>query len=384
MSYYIRHLPWKKSHPQWKVQFVSYKKVDVTNSTAIKPKKEWDVPKERWKALGFHSTLTLEEARSRATQLNAQASLKRQEELVRKLELDRLNLSTRMLAGLPSEFVAEFEDRFIRRHDSETLAGKRARSRAQTLWNAAQSFVIRVGIDPSEWFFHLPEIYDYFYQREYSIRYTTAVLRMANLWGYFICRKLGRPFLATPIPRGYERQRIIDAYYKRQRTRRKASAPITHEMLLKTETRINRPNFNWIFLSIWFGLRPKEIDNLTDLSSWSVETLGNGREILWVFQTKLIALPPDDRWKPIPVVFEEQKTALEILRSLNFKRPLIKTIRYHFGDEVDLYGGRKGFSDLMLSREQTLENISIWMGHSTLDRTWRNYKSRKRFHLKGF
>ena len=315
-------------------------------------KKEWDVPKERWKSLGFHSTLTLEEARSRASQLNAQASLKRQEELVRKLELDRLNLSTRMLAGLPSEFVTEFEERFIRRHDSETIAGKRARSRAQTLWKAAQSFVVTIGIDPSEWFFHLPEIYDYFYQREYSIRYTTTVLRMANLWGYFICRKLGRPFLATPIPRGYERQRIIDAYFKRQRTRRK--------------------------------VRPKEIDNLADLNSWSVETLGNGREILWVFQTKLIALPPDDRWKPIPVVFEEQKTALEILRSLNFKRPLMKTIRYHFGDEVDLYGGRKGFSDLMLSREQTLENISIWMGHSTLDRTWRNYKSRKRFHLKGF
>jgi hypothetical protein len=107
-------------------------------------------------------------------------------------------------------------------------------------------------------------------------------------------------------------------------------------MLLNAETRIYRPNFNWISLSIWFGLRPRELDNLIDLSSWSVETLGNSREIVWVFQTKLIVLPPDDPCKPIPVVSEEQKTPLEILRVLNFKRPLMKMIQYHYGDEVDL------------------------------------------------
>jgi hypothetical protein len=37
--------------------------------------------------------------------------------------------------------------------------------------------------------------------------------------------------------------------------------------------------------------------------------------------------------------------------------------------DIDLYGGRKGFTDLMLSKGNTIENISIWMGHSTLDRT---------------
>jgi hypothetical protein len=51
---------------------------------------------------------------------------------------------------------------------------------------------------------------------------------------------------------------------------------------------------------------------------------------------------------------------------------------------IDLYEGRKGFSDLMLSRGQALENISIWMGHSPLDRTWRSFKQRRRFHLGGF
>ena len=147
---------------------------------------------------------------------------------------------------------------------------------------------------------------------------------------------------------------------------------------------MNRPNLNWLILSVWFGLRPKEIDNLRDRKLWSVETLPNGRKILWVFQTKIIALPEEDRWKPIPIIYEEQKFALEILKSMNFKRPLVKTIRAHCGNGVDLYGGRKGFSDLMLSRKQSIENISIWMGHSSLDRTWRSYKSRRRFHLHGF
>jgi hypothetical protein len=73
-----------------------------------------------------------------------------------------------------------------------------------------------------------------------------------------------------------------------------------------------------------------------------------------------------------------------LLESGIFKRPILKTVRRHFGARVDLYGGRKEFPDLMLSLGHSLENISIWMGHSTLDRTWRSYKSRRRFHLSGY
>lgn len=110
---------------------------------------------------------------------------------------------------------------------------------------------------------------------------------------------------------------------------------------------------------------------------WTFESLPMGRKIIWIFQTKIIALPLEDRWKPIPLLFEEQEFALQIIKSKSFKRPLIKTMRKYFGKGIDLYGGRKGFVDLMLSKGQSLENISIWMGHSTLDRTWRSYKNKK-------
>ena len=38
----------------------------------------------------------------------------------------------------------------------------------------------------------------------------------------------------------------------------------------------------------------------------------------------------------------------------------------------------------MLSKGQSLEIISLWMGHSIIQRTWKSYKLRPRFHLKGY
>ena len=116
-------------------------------------------------------------------------------------------------------------------------------------------------------------------------------------------------------------------------------------MLVSVSGRMNQANFNWLFLSVWPGLRPQEIDNLHEIQLWRVETPIVGRKVFWIYQTKIIALPPEDRWKPM---------------------------RQYFSKDIDLYGGRKGFTDLMLSRGNTIENISIWMGHSTLDRTWRS------------
>ena len=49
MGYYIKSLSWKKSSPNWKVQFVSYKKSDIKDSNAKKPRKEWDVNPDRWR-----------------------------------------------------------------------------------------------------------------------------------------------------------------------------------------------------------------------------------------------------------------------------------------------------------------------------------------------
>lgn len=243
------------------------------------------------------------------------------------------------------------------------------------------SYQVALKIDPSEWYYYNKEVYDYFHEQQLSISYSISILSLVNAWGYFICRKLAKPFLPVTRPRGYERQRLLDAHYQRNKKSRKASDPLSPDVLNAASRKMNQANFNWLFLSVWLGLRPQEIDNLHERELWRVETPIVGRKVFWIYQTKIIALPREDRWKPIPILYEEQEFALRIIQSGNFKRPLVKTMRQYLSKDIDLYGRRKGFTDLMLFKGNTIENISIWMGHSTLHRTWQSYKQKQKFHL---
>jgi hypothetical protein len=384
MGYHIKFLPLKKSNPQWKVQFISFKKCDTQNSKAKKPKREWDISKDRWLSLGFSESMNLVEAKGRARQLNAQNQLKRQEEQIVKINEQQRQFKLRHDSVLPSEIVAEFEKVFVRKSDSQTELGLRRTSRADVVWRAAQRMIVAVGVEPSHWVYHSRDIYEYMISQKMSVRYAHSVLSMANWWGYFVSHKMARPFLPVKSPRGYDRMRLIEANCQKITGVTRASKQITPKDLEKTKLQMNQLNFNWLFVSVWFGLRPKEIDSLHNSNMWKIEKLANGRKILWVFQTKIIALPPEDRWKPIPIIFSEQKFALRIVESGKLKRPLMKTVTKNFGKGTTTYGGRKGFPDLMLSKGQSFENISVWMGHSTLQRTWKSYKSRRRFHLAGY
>lgn len=383
MAYYVRHLLRKKSAPQWKVQYVSYKKSDQREGiSAEMPKRTWDIPKDRWRVLGFHHWMSLREAQARTRQLNAQLQLKRQEECLKKARERERDFRLRHEASLPDEFVCEFEARFVLpRGILSPEQRRRCTKRRYTIWHAAERMITTLGIDPSEWFYHINEIYDYFVERRLSLGYVQAILNMANLWGYFISRMLCKPFLPVPRPRGYERQRFIESFYQKESLRRGPSQPITPDHIMNLKDKLNSKNLNWLHVSAWFGLRPQEIDSLKQPCRWKVEILPTGRKVLWVYQTKIIALPPEDRWKPIPVVCDEQNFALKIIQDGNHKRPLLKTIHQHLGREYGLYGGRKGFVDLMLSKGHSIENISIWMGHSSLDRTWRSYKNKRVWHL---
>ena len=63
MGYYISELKNKTQLPRWKVQYITYKKSDTKESQAKKPRKEWDVQKQRWVTLGFKDSMTPEQAR---------------------------------------------------------------------------------------------------------------------------------------------------------------------------------------------------------------------------------------------------------------------------------------------------------------------------------
>lgn len=373
MGFYVRALPNKKKEPKWKIQYVSYAKADCKKLKSTK--KEWDLHKDRWRPLGFLPTMSLEQARSRAKQLNAINKIKKQEERVQKLKEEEVQLHISNNAFLPHEFVEEFERRFIRYRDSETKEGRRKVSRAHVIWRASQKMIVHLKIDPMEWFERRYEVYDYFYQQSFSISYCRKILNIANLWGYFICKKLGKPFLPIRPPKGYERQRIVDHYYDQNKS--KKATPLKPEVLYSAREKLSQENFNWLYLSVWFGLRPKEIDNSLNEHLWRTETLATGIKVLWLYQTKLVAIPKEERWKGIPIIHEEQEFALRILESKKFKRPHHQKMQAVFGKSYRLYGGRKGFVDLMLQKGHQLEAISQWLGHSTLGRTWRDYKDRR-------
>ncbi len=140
MGYYVRFLERKTELQPWKLQFITHKKIDTVASKAKRPRKEWDIPQRKWSALGFHSQMGFEIARSRAKQLNAQLELRRQEERRRIIEEQIAKLDLKAHAFLPDFFKDEFEMKFI----SSRYDDVKWKRRTMTSWRAAQRMLIEV------------------------------------------------------------------------------------------------------------------------------------------------------------------------------------------------------------------------------------------------
>ncbi len=242
--------------------------------------------------------------------------------------------------------------------------------------------ILEIQHDPRDWYDEYLQFYDYFYKRKCSFSYIRKILGILNLWGFFLARKLGTPFFSIPAPRGYEKSRLIDAYFEKTAGRGKQSDPISPNQLAMNRDKFKEKYYNWIYLTVWLELRPMEVDQVKNKNNFRIFITDDGTPVLWVFQTKLVSVPPRFRWKLIPLFLDEQKRALEIIQSDIFDRPRTKLVKLHFGSNTTLYGGRKDFTDLMLSLHQNLENVSQWLGHSSIDRTWKHYKSKVAVHFK--
>ncbi len=376
MGFYIRELKNKRQAPHWKVQFLSHKKAETKDSTAKRPRKEWDISKERWGSLGFQPAMSSDQARARAKQLNAQRASKWQEERRKKFNDLQKDLNQKFTASIPELYKEEFELKYL----TGRFQNPGWKKRFFTNWNATQKMLIEVQLDPVDWYDNYYLFYDYFCKQQYSFSYICKILVTTNLWGHFLSRKLGQSFTKLQIPKGSEKARLLDAYFKKCGQHVKQSDPVTPAQLERVKSKIKKENYNWLYLSVWLGLRPQEIDQLKDEQYVRLQKNIGGAPTLWVYQTKLVSVPPRYRWKLIPIIFKEQKEALKIIRSKNFRRPIAKIIKKYFGPHTTLYGGRKGFTDLMLSNHQDFIHISQWMGHSSIERTWRNYKSRTIVH----
>lgn len=374
MGYRIKELKEKKKPPFWKVQFVSYKEADCLQSKAKKKSKTKDVPKTDWHAHGFRFDMTYEEAKRLADMKNAKSEEKRWAEKKVKIR-ERLDDDDRVInAHLNPSFVEEFEQRVLRRRLARGNDEILEKNKLESHWRAARIAIVDLRIEPTEWSEEATVIYDYFKEKKFSPSYVQKILRLMNQWGFFICKKEMKPFLPIPAPRGREYSRIADSFFDKYEDGR-ASKPLTPSMLEKEYENLHEANYTWLFISIQFGLRPHEVDSLKKDKFHKIHRK-DGNRVLSIYQPKLLQLPKEQRWKHIPILEKDQDTALFLIKGKQFRRPTYKTMRTRFGERVTLYGGRKGFTDRMLDLGYELENIAQWMGHTSIERTWKNYKDK--------
>lgn len=356
MAYRVIPKPRKKP-PFFKIAFETFENGRRTQK---------DIPKNEWVSHGFSPGMTLEEARAARDSRNASEKLRRDD--AKRIAIDKRLEKARLtqLASLPAALVQEYETKlFSRTHQTKKLP---------FYWRAAMDVLVEVGLEPSKWSDHRGAFYDSFSKRRYSMSYVRTLVPLLNDWGAFYSKKHGTYFEPLPTPKGRERERIADANYDSEGPGNKESAPLTPKMLEGKRAELSEAHYAWLYLSVWFGLRPVEIDGLADPRTYRVEMARV--PVLAVYQSKLTSVPRDKRWKYIPCFLKEQKKGLEYIGK--GKRPLGKSVRKWFGESVGLYGGRKGFVDLMQSKKQTLEDISQWLGHTSIERTWKSYKDRQK------
>lgn len=366
MGYRIKTYKLKDGSPAFKILFEHF-------TGGLRQNK--GVPREEWRQLGFSSEMTADEAKARARELNAKEKLERDG---RKRTAIRQRLQTEelaQLAYLPAVAIQEFEQ-------TKLFRQFRANDKITSYWRRTKAILCELKLDPETWLDHKERFYDYFSQNQYSPSYVRQLIYLLNQWGRFISRRQRKPFDPIPSPRGRERERIADSYFERPSGRgNKASAPLTPTMLESKKSELKSEHYNWLYLSVWFGLRPEEVDGLKNATLFRLTEEGK-TPVLMVYQSKLKAIDRCKRWKPIPCFLPEQLRGLEIIRSKEFRRPLSKTVAAKFGPDVTLYGGRKGFIDLMLDKGQSLEDVSTWMGHTSIERTWKSYKNKQKVRFK--
>jgi hypothetical protein len=335
------------------------------------------IPSSQLLQYGLSSDLSLEDARTRVKQLNAQSRVDRDAE-GRKASALKSQKQQEILtsAHLPKSFALEFTENYLRAEMAIGASGEAKYKKALSTWGYCQKLIVSVNLPQQHWHQHKRRFYGEMANLKTSPSYTGKVLRILNMWGSFIAMKTSTSFIPVPPPRGYDREMIADAYLDSDK-RKKTSDPLSPDLLESNKGRFTDAQYRWLYLSVWLGLRPPEVDSLAD----SKVTREQGVSVLWIYQSKLRGVKKEDRYKPVPLIYPEQIKCLDFIKQ-EIKRPLVKTVQKHITDGINLYGGRKGFTDMMLDKGQSLEDISTWLGHATIERTWHSYKRRSKVSFK--
>lgn len=364
MGYAVK--PAKSRHRSWKLLFETRKKINGKMERRAPA-----IPTEKLGLHGFHTGMSIDEARDKASKLNADAELKRHAERKVTITEQMAEAALRDALTVPDEDA--FKTWCNTEHRIELVGTKLAHH-----WTAAKRVIKSLGVLPPDYFESRRKIYRYFADEELSVEYLKKVLRFVNLYGKYYARTYRLYFEDVPYPSGRDREEINDAFFDSGK-RSKAALPLTPELLAGAASGMAPEHYRWLYLSFWLGLRPLEVDALKDPQRFKV-TRDKNVTVLHVYQSKLKGIARDKRWKLIPLVEPEQK-AIPVILKEEFKRPLVKTIAHWFGIGHNTYSGRKGFESVMRERGWAFDAVSAWLGHQSLDRTWKSYTDRSRVRL---
>jgi hypothetical protein len=235
-------------------------------------------------------------------------------------------------------------------------------------WRTARRIIREVNLPPQEWSESPTSIYAYFKRRQWSLSYAQKVIRVMNLWGKFYCKSVKQYFELLAKPHGESSAKIHEAYFEK-RPEGLVSAPITWRQLKRAKLNMRPGEWNWLFLTLWFGLRPSELKKLT----FKIERY-KGHDVLAVYQHKLVRLPPDQRWKFIPILFKEQERGVKMLERRAFREPSISTIQKYVNPKATKRGGRKGFVAHMWEVGKKPKILATrWLGHKNVRTTDNHY-----------
>ncbi|WP_413292320.1 hypothetical protein ACLSU7_13025 [Bdellovibrio sp. HCB185ZH] len=371
-----------KSRTSWSLHHIVDKGKDK-NGKKLRPARV--LADSEIKAHGFDPNWSYEAAlKYYRNTFQAEQSKKREAEKMAKAKARINDAAVVKSAFLPDDLVQEFYqylvDRFAHPKTGELP------DNYDSFWRGTQNLIAEVQLEPWNYSMYPNKIYSYAVKHQYSPSWFKKILKFVNLWGFYVCNKRQKAFLPVPPLEGQWRNLVNESYLEVKKDGAE-SDPLTFEILESipfTEDesdseKMKGRHWRYMYCCLALGLRPSELDRiLTDKKNRVHEITRpdkNGIQFLKVFQQKLIHLEPKDRWKSIPILYDQQVLAIEFLRS-SIARPLTKTIHNFVGPRFGNYAGRKGFLDWLLSMGQKFENISMYLGHTSLDRSLRSYKKK--------
>jgi len=329
-----------KKHKAWRVAWEWYEE-GIRRSTTVKEAHYGD--------LGISPKMTKAQAQKVTVVLNLDNRKTRIDKRREVIRLRMREIDAKEVRHLPSEYVRHFE---------EELGDLPDVDRRRQLWRKAKALIQEVDIPIRSWRRRRDAIYKYFQEHRHKPAYAKKVIAMLNRWLEFYNEQMRTDYRPIPPLRGHARGRVEDASGED-----KTSDGLTEEDLAKAKTMAPRL-YKWLYISLWFGLRPVEVDQLLRVNRkrWYFEG-----DIFHVYQTKT------RKWKEIPILFSQQRKAIHYIREAKFKRPSPDTIKHHTGGYHHTNAGRHGFTYLMWRRKRSIIEVTSWMGHDDINLTFRIY-----------